>query len=64
MGTYSCTSSSILCGATGDVDHLVFLDDLVITDLGGKVKKECVKWGKEYPTWGDAFQVLRSHRLG
>jgi hypothetical protein len=50
MGTYSCTTSSILCGATGDVGHLVFLDDLVITDLGGKVKKECVKWGKEYPT--------------
>jgi hypothetical protein len=29
--TYSCTASSILCGATGYIDHLMFLDDLVIT---------------------------------
>jgi hypothetical protein len=31
IGTYSCTSSSILRCATSDVDHLVFLDDLIIT---------------------------------
>ncbi|SRR6266446_6122892 len=29
--TYRCTTSSVLCGTTCDVDDLVFLDDLVIT---------------------------------
>jgi hypothetical protein len=29
--TYSCASSSILRCTTSDVDHLVFLDDLIIT---------------------------------
>jgi hypothetical protein len=28
--TYSCASSSILRCTTSDVDHLVFLDDLII----------------------------------
>jgi hypothetical protein len=31
MRTYSCTASGILCGATGDIDYLVFLDDLIVT---------------------------------
>jgi hypothetical protein len=33
--TYSCTSSSILRCTTGNVDHLVFLDDLIITCFRG-----------------------------
>jgi hypothetical protein len=33
--THSCTSSSILRCTTSDVDHLVFLDDLIVSFFEG-----------------------------
>jgi hypothetical protein len=67
-GTYSCTASSILCGTTGDVDYLVFLDDLVVTFLGGE-KGKGMSVTLDYTvraricTLGDASRLQGLHRL-
>lgn len=61
MGTYSCTASSILCCATGDVDHLVFFDDLVITLKEYKLQ-EYVEWG--ISNMGRCFSSARIASFG
>ena len=63
MGTYSCATSRILCGATGDVDHLVFLDDLVITVFEKKVKR-VRKMGERISNMGRCFSSARIASFG
>lgn len=40
LGTYSRTASSILCGASSDIDYLVFLDDLIVAFHGRERGKD------------------------
>jgi len=66
LGTYSRTASSILCGASSDIDYLVFLDDLIVA-FYGRERQRCERYtrldneGKN--TLENVSPLRGSHRL-